>query len=131
MTFTAPASTIEPTFSPEAPIARSANPSPLKSDGVAATGAAAMTRVTIGIADESTARTGALTSHRRDLMPLQRACGRNVTEPAKASQRRGGDAHSVRRPEPSPMLDSPRLVTAAGRVVPVVEDARPSEAVDD
>jgi RNA polymerase sigma-70 factor (ECF subfamily) len=29
------------------------------------------------------------------------------------------------------MLDSPRLVTAAGRVVPVVEDARPSEAVDD
>src|SRR3954470_3230860 len=29
------------------------------------------------------------------------------------------------------MLDSPRLVTAAGRVVTVVEDARPSEAVDD
>jgi len=29
------------------------------------------------------------------------------------------------------MLDSPRLVTAAGRVVPVVEDARPSEVVDD
>jgi len=29
------------------------------------------------------------------------------------------------------MLDSPRLATAAGRVVPVVEDARPSEAADD
>jgi RNA polymerase sigma-70 factor (ECF subfamily) len=29
------------------------------------------------------------------------------------------------------MLDSPRLVIAAGRAVPVVEDARPTEAVDD
>ena len=29
------------------------------------------------------------------------------------------------------MLDSPRLATVAGRVVPVVEDARPTEAVDD
>src|SRR5512141_329454 len=29
------------------------------------------------------------------------------------------------------MLDSPRLTIAAGRAAPVVEDARPSEAVDD
>jgi RNA polymerase sigma-70 factor (ECF subfamily) len=29
------------------------------------------------------------------------------------------------------MLDSPRLATVPGRVAPVVEDARPSEAVDD
>ena len=29
------------------------------------------------------------------------------------------------------MLDSPRLTIAARRVAPVVEDARPTEAVDD
>ena len=35
------------------------------------------------------------------------------------------------RPQPSPMLDSPRLTIATRRVAPVVEDARPTEVVED
>ena len=49
----------------------------------------------------------------------------------EASHRRPGrNAQTHRRP-PTPMLDSPRLATTARRVAPVVEDARPTEAVDD
>ena len=60
---------------------------------------------------------------------------RSPWEPARALLRRGPDAQSpfdaVTRPPATPMLDSPRLATIAGRVVPVVEDARPTEVVDD
>ena len=70
-------------------------------------------------------------------IPPLRPGDRIVAPPgtATAGRRQSGHAQPacrlVRHPSPDPMLDSPRLTTATRRVAPVVEDARPSEAVDD
>ena len=54
-----------------------------------------------------------------------------------ASRRRGAGTLAARHRRPAgrrqrdPMLDSPRLTIPARRAAPVVEDVRPSEAVDD
>ena len=48
----------------------------------------------------------------------------------RSGARRGGPSPAGRQ-QRDPMLDSPRLTIPARRAAPVVEDVRPSEAVDD